>query len=84
MNNEVLAMILGGGQGSRLFPFTQHRSKPAVPIGGSYRLRVSNSLSGGNRELDEVPAVGAPRHLAQIGRGHRMSTGERQRRVALQ
>src|SRR5437667_4114 len=38
MNTEVLAIILGGGQGARLFPLTQHRSKPAVPIGGSYRL----------------------------------------------
>ena len=45
---------------------------------------VSNSLSGGDRELDEVPAVGDPAHLAQIGRGHGVSTGERQRRVALQ
>ena len=34
--NDVLAMILGGGQGSRLFPLTQQRSKPAVPIGGKY------------------------------------------------
>ena len=38
VNNEVLALILGGGQGSRLFPLTHHRSKPAVPIGGQYRL----------------------------------------------
>ena len=35
VNNEVLAIILGGGQGKRLFPLTQHRSKPAVPIGGN-------------------------------------------------
>jgi glucose-1-phosphate adenylyltransferase len=35
---SVLALILGGGQGSRLFPLTQLRSKPAVPIGGKYRL----------------------------------------------
>src|SRR3977135_3464672 len=38
VSNEVLALILGGGQGTRLFPLTQHRSKPAVPIGGKYRL----------------------------------------------
>ena len=50
----------------------------------SAELSVSNSLSGGDRELDEVPAVGDPTHLAQIGRGHRVSTGERQRRVAIQ
>ena len=35
---EVLAVILGGGRGTRLFPLTAHRSKPAVPIGGKYRL----------------------------------------------
>ncbi len=35
---EVMAVILGGGQGSRLFPLTKDRSKPAVPIGGKYRL----------------------------------------------
>jgi len=38
VGTEVLALILGGGQGTRLFPLTQHRSKPAVPIGGKYRL----------------------------------------------
>jgi glucose-1-phosphate adenylyltransferase len=36
--NDVLAIILGGGRGARLFPLTQMRSKPAVPIGGKYRL----------------------------------------------
>jgi len=35
---DVVGLILGGGQGSRLFPLTQFRSKPAVPIGGKYRL----------------------------------------------
>ena len=47
MNNDVLAIILGDGPGSRLFPLTQHRSKPAVPIGGGYRLidiPISNCL----------------------------------------
>jgi glucose-1-phosphate adenylyltransferase len=38
MTSETLAVVLGGGQGSRLFPLTATRSKPAVPIGGKYRL----------------------------------------------
>ena len=37
---SVIAIILGGGQGSRLYPLTETRSKPAVPIGGKYRLVV--------------------------------------------
>jgi len=35
---DVLALILGGGQGSRLYPLTKMRAKPAVPLGGKYRL----------------------------------------------
>lgn len=45
---KVIAIILGGGQGSRLFPLTETRSKPAVPIGGKYRLvdiPISNCLN---------------------------------------
>ena len=38
INDEVLGIILGGGQGSRLYPLTEKRSKPAVPIAGKYRL----------------------------------------------
>ena len=47
-------------------------------------LSVSNSLSGGDRELDEVPAVGDPAHVAEIGKGLRVSTDERRRCVSLQ
>jgi glucose-1-phosphate adenylyltransferase len=46
--NNTIAVILGGGQGTRLFPLTQTRSKPAVPIGGKYRLidiPISNCLN---------------------------------------
>ncbi|MBL8089845.1 MAG: glucose-1-phosphate adenylyltransferase [Anaerolineales bacterium] len=46
--NEVLAVILGGGRGARLFPLTQMRSKPAVPIAGKYRLidiPISNCIN---------------------------------------
>ncbi len=38
INDDVIAIILGGGQGSRLYPLTADRSKPAVPIAGKYRL----------------------------------------------
>ncbi|MFH1996046.1 MAG: sugar phosphate nucleotidyltransferase [Candidatus Omnitrophota bacterium] len=47
MSKHVKALILGGGQGKRLFPLTKYRSKPAVPIGGKYRLidiPISNCL----------------------------------------
>jgi len=45
---SVIAIILGGGQGSRLYPLTESRSKPAVPIGGKYRLvdiPISNCMN---------------------------------------
>jgi glucose-1-phosphate adenylyltransferase len=45
---NVIAIILGGGQGSRLYPLTESRSKPAVPIGGKYRLvdiPISNCMN---------------------------------------
>jgi glucose-1-phosphate adenylyltransferase len=50
MTEKVLGVILGGGQGSRLSPLTQTRSKPAVPIAGKYRLvdiPISNCLNSG-------------------------------------
>ncbi len=51
---RVVALILGGGQGKRLFPLTMYRSKPAVPIGGKYRLidiPVSNCLHSGIKDI---------------------------------
>lgn len=48
MNKSILAVILGGGAGSRLYPLTASRSKPAVPIAGKYRLvdiPISNCLN---------------------------------------
>lgn len=48
INNKVLGIILGGGQGSRLYPLTEDRSKPAVPIAGKYRLvdiPISNCIN---------------------------------------
>ena len=54
MNKEVLAIILGGGQGSRLYPLTAQRSKPAVPIAGKYRLvdiPISNCLNSNIKRM---------------------------------
>ena len=53
-DNGITAVILGGGQGKRLFPLTRYRSKPAVPIGGKYRLAdipISNSINSGIRKI---------------------------------
>lgn len=51
---NVLAIILGGGRGGRLFPLTKYRSKPAVPIAGKYRLidiPISNCLNSGFNKI---------------------------------
>jgi len=81
MNNEVLAIILGGGQGSRLFPLTHHRAKPAVPIGGSYRLidiPLSNCLHADIRRifvLTQFNSASLNRHIAQAYRMDPFSHG---------
>jgi len=81
VNNEVLALILGGGQGSRLFPLTHHRSKPAVPIGGQYRLidiPISNCLHADIRRifvLTQFNSASLNRHIAQTYRMDLFSPG---------
>jgi glucose-1-phosphate adenylyltransferase len=81
VSNEVLALILGGGQGSRLFPLTHHRSKPAVPIGGQYRLidiPISNSLHADIRRifvLTQFNSASLNRHIAQTYRMDLFSPG---------
>jgi glucose-1-phosphate adenylyltransferase len=54
---EMVAVILGGGAGTRLFPLTRHRAKPAVPLAGKYRLvdvPISNCINSG---LDRIFVV---------------------------
>jgi len=54
INNKVLSIILGGGQGSRLYPLTENRSKPAVPIAGKYRLvdiPISNCINSNIKRM---------------------------------
>ncbi|MDD5495604.1 MAG: glucose-1-phosphate adenylyltransferase [Candidatus Omnitrophica bacterium] len=51
---KTISLILGGGQGKRLFPLTEYRSKPAVPIGGKYRLidiPISHCLRSGIKDI---------------------------------
>jgi glucose-1-phosphate adenylyltransferase len=78
---RVLALILGGGQGSRLFPLTHMRSKPAVPIGGKYRLidvPISNCLHADVRRiyvLTQFNSASLNRHIGNTYRMDRFSGG---------
>jgi glucose-1-phosphate adenylyltransferase len=69
MSKEILTVILGGGAGSRLYPLTASRSKPAVPIAGKYRLvdiPISNCLNSGiNRMfvLTQYNSASLNRHI---------------------
>src|SRR5271166_3499453 len=66
---NVIALVLGGGQGTRLYPLTKVRSKPAVPVAGKYRLidiPISNCINSGlNRiyVLTQFNSVSLHRHI---------------------
>jgi len=68
---NVLGLILGGGRGARLWPLTKLRAKPAVPIGGKYRLvdiPLSNCLNSGIHQvsvLTQYNSVSLHRHISQ-------------------
>ena len=72
--HKLLAVILGGGAGSRLFPLTQQRSKPAVPLGGKYRLvdvPISNCINSDVIRifvLTQYNSASLNRHIAQTYR----------------
>ena len=69
--NDVLAVILGGGRGTRLFPLTKMRSKPAVPMAGKYRLidiPLSNCINSGIYHvsvLTQFNSVSLHRHITR-------------------
>lgn len=76
MKKEVLALILGGGQGQRLFPLTLHRSKPAVPLGGKYRLidiTVSNCINSGMHHIYVLTQFNSASLNHHIARTYRFS-----------
>ena len=72
--DQVITVILGGGEGSRLFPLTRDRAKPAVPIGGKYRLvdiPISLSLNSGIKRiflLTQYLSSSLHRHVQQAYR----------------
>ncbi len=69
--NDILAVVLGGGRGARLYPLTQMRSKPAVPIAGMYRLidiPISNCINSEIYRiavLTQFNSVSLHRHIAR-------------------
>src|SRR3990170_6299968 len=78
---KLLAVILGGGAGTRLFPLTQQRSKPAVPLGGKYRLvdvAISNCINSDVLRmfvLTQYNSASLNRHIAQTYRFSHFSDG---------
>src|SRR6478672_2869512 len=78
---KLLAVILGGGAGNRLFPLTQRRSKPAVPLAGKYRLidiALSNCINSDILRtfvLTQYNSASLNRHIAQTYRFSRFSNG---------
>src|SRR6516164_8949049 len=69
--SNVLSVIMGGGQGKRLFPLTKERAKPAVPLAGKYRLvdiPLSNCINSGLRRvylLTQFNSASLHRHISQ-------------------
>jgi glucose-1-phosphate adenylyltransferase len=72
--NDVLALILGGGRGERLYPLTKYRAKPALPLSGKYRLidiPVSNCINSGVLRiyvLTQFNSASLNRHIAETYR----------------
>src|SRR5437879_4195529 len=69
--SNVLSVIMGSGQGTRLFPLTKERSKPAVPLAGKYRLvdiPISNCINSNLRQiylLTQFNSASLHRHISQ-------------------
>lgn len=79
--SNVTAVVLGGGAGKRLFPLTKLRAKPAVPLGGKYRLidiPVSNCINSDIMRifiLTQYNSASLNRHIAQTYRFSRFTNG---------
>jgi len=74
MTDKTIAVILGGGVGSRLHPLTQHRSKPAVPIAGKYRLvdiPLSNCINSNIKKIFVLTMYNSSSLNAHISNSYR-------------
>jgi len=80
-DQKVMAIILGGGAGTRLFPLTDERAKPAVPLGGKYRLidvPISNCINSGITQifiLTQFNSASLNHHISRTYRFSSFSSG---------
>ena len=80
-DRKVMAIILGGGAGTRLFPLTDERAKPAVPLGGKYRLidvPISNCINSGITQifiLTQFNSASLNHHISRTYRFSSFSSG---------
>jgi len=80
-DKRILSLILGGGRGTRLFPLTKSRAKPAVPVAGKYRLidiPISNCINSDLRQiyvLTQFLSVSLHRHIANTYKFDMFSRG---------
>ena len=73
---RVLAIILGGGKGSRLYPLTKMRAKPAVPLAGKYRLidiPISNCINSGIEKMYVLTQINSASLNRHIGRTYNLN-----------
>ena len=73
---RVLAIILGGGKGSRLYPLTKMRAKPAVPLAGKYRLidiPISNCINSGIEKMYVLTQFNSASLNRHIGRTYNLN-----------
>jgi len=79
--SNVLCVIMGGGQGTRLFPLTKERAKPAVPLAGKYRIvdiPISNCINSRFRRiyiLTQFNSASLHRHISQSYKFDQFSGG---------
>ena len=81
LRRNTLAIVMGGGAGTRLFPLTENRAKPAVPLAGKYRIvdiPISNCINSGLRQvyvLTQYNSASLNRHLARTYRFDNFTRG---------
>ncbi|MBB5039901.1 glucose-1-phosphate adenylyltransferase [Prosthecobacter dejongeii] len=81
LRRSTLAIVMGGGAGTRLFPLTKDRAKPAVPLAGKYRLvdiPISNCINSGVRQvyvLTQYNSASLNRHIARTYKFDQFSRG---------